>query len=152
MMSNLTAEKLDAHDDAVLDELVVLYRDKLVPELVCAAPGSPDRPSPGWLRSEGRHVYGVRDETGELVGAWVVRDDSIYYPVADVSEGVPGVARILKALWKECTEHHENLTAKTDNPVIMKWAKQAVSPKSVTKIKDYTLAWKKPKDWEKRKP
>ncbi len=132
---------LDVQDPELLAELEALYREKLVPELVCAQPGYPDRPSGGWLQADGVSVYGARDDDGVLVGAWAVKDSSILFPVVDVREGLKGAVQILRALWVECAKHHEQLVASTTNPVIMEWAAQAMPTTEPAVITDFTLEW-----------
>lgn len=118
-----STEVLDvANDPELLAEVLTFYRDYLVPELVCGQPDYPDRPGEGWLCTQGREVIGVRDEDGRLIGLWVLKEDQVYFPCIDVTDGEHELIAIFAALIDESVKQHGQVWATTTNQAILDWA------------------------------
>lgn len=118
-----------ATDPEVLAEVLAFYRDHLIPELVCAQPGYPDRPGESWLCAEGREVIGVRDD-GRLIGLWVLKGVQVYFPCIDVTEGRHEVIATFAALIDKSVELHGQVWATTGNSAILDWAMRTGKVKS----------------------
>ena len=115
----------------LMTEVLAFYDANLVPELACSDAG-PDRPSEGWIRQPGRKLVTARTEDGNMVGAWILKDSGIYYPVINVTKGVPGAVPILRALaYKSWESEGDNLYADTSNGLIQRWVNLATSTPEV---------------------
>lgn len=136
---------LDASDEEAVDELLSFYQATLIPQLACAPDGSVSpHPQKGWLMSgQAERVPVTSRLNGELVGAWIIRNNGIYYPCSQIDF----IAPIFRSLWDETILHFDYVWGDTRNPVIMAFAKKAVriprSPNSPT-VTDDKLEWRKP--------
>lgn len=135
---------LSASDEQAVDELLTFYHNTLIPQLACAPDGSlSPHPQKAWLMSgDAARVPVVSRVDGELVGAWIIKNNGIYYPCATVEF----IAPIFRSLWDETIKHFDYVWGDTRNPVIMAFAKKAVriprSPNSPT-VTDEKLEWRK---------
>lgn len=136
---------VDAQDEEAIDELLEFYHATLIPQLACAPDGSASpHPQKGWLMSgESSRTPIVSRVDGELVGAWIIRNNGIYYPCSQIDF----IAPIFRSLWDETIKHFDYVWGDTSNPVIMAFAQKAVriprSPNSPT-VTDDKLEWRKP--------
>lgn len=135
---------VDSQDEELVDEILDFYQATLIPQLACSPDGSMSpHPQKGWLMSDGAPRVPVTCRVdSELVGAWIIRNNGIYYPCATVDF----IAPIFRALWDETINHFDYVWGDTRNPVIMAFAKKAVriprSPNSPT-VTDEKLEWRR---------
>lgn len=135
---------MDSSDEAAVDELLAFYKTTLIPQLACAPDGSASpHPQKGWLMSgESIRTPVTIRVNDELVGAWILRNNGIYYPCAQLEF----IAPIFRALWDETIKHFDYVWGDTRNPVIMAFAKKAVriprSPNSPV-VNDEKLEWRR---------
>ncbi len=141
-----TSSLADPQDEQVLEELLEFYQTFLVPQLACTPDGSaPPIPGKVWLQNENpvRTAVIVRGPELELRGAWIIKDNGIYYPCATMDH----VAAIYRALWDETIQHFDYVWGSTMNPTIMAFAKKAVrNPPSANSptVTDSKLEWRRP--------
>ena len=135
---------LDPTNPEEVDAVVQFYKDTLIPQLACSPDGLLDpHPSSGWISSTGSPrtiVVSMVDD--QLRGAWIIKDNGIYYPCATVEH----IAPIFRSLWDETIKHFDYVWGSTANPVIMAFAQKAVriprSPNSPT-VTDEKLEWRR---------
>jgi len=136
---------LDPTDEAAVDELLAFYDEALIPQLACVQDGSTDpHPQKGWVMSPGspRTVVTCRVD-GELRGAWIVKEEQIFYPCATIEF----IAAIFRALWVETIQHFDYVWGSTKNPIILEFAKKAEHvPRNWmdATVKHDRLEWRRP--------
>jgi hypothetical protein len=140
----LTSGLLDLTDADARQELLTFYREMLVPQLACTPDGShPPYPMDAWLVSEPeRTAVIVRGPELEMRGAWVIKENGIYYPCATIDH----IALIYRALWDETIKHFDYVYGSTTNPTIMAFAQKAVrNPPSENSpvVTDERLEWRR---------
>ena len=128
-------------------ELLEFYQQMLVPQLACTPDGShPPYPMESWLQIEPeRTAVIVRGPELEFRGAWIIKENQIFYPCATIDH----IAAIYRALWDETIKHFDYVFGSTNNPTIMAFAQKAVrnppSGNSPT-VTDDRLEWRRPSD------
>ena len=127
LWGELFTEVHESPSDELFEEVLAFYDNMLVPELVCA-PDSPDRPSDGWLRSEGKAIVTCRDKAGRLLGCWVLKNHGILYPCINITKGAEGAMPILRALaYESFRREGQEMWATTENRIIQAWVNTATA-------------------------
>jgi hypothetical protein len=136
---------VDMQSESAIEEVIQFYVATLIPQLACAPDGAlSPHPQEGWIKSESspRTIVTCRVD-GELRGAWIIKDNGIYYPCATIDF----IAPIFRALWDETIKHFDYVWGDTSNPVIMAFAQKAVrTPRSPNspEVNDRRLEWRRP--------
>lgn len=123
----LTTRLYENPNEKVLAAVTEFYDKTLVPEMVCAQNGAPDRPSADWLAVEGRKIV-ITWNKHQMLGCWVIKDHGIYYACVNVQKGAAGCIPILRALaYKTFESEGTKMWASTENPLIQAWATKAIN-------------------------